>query len=396
MRAHRSPYTFRGRSAGRTHHSPRPKKAGKNFDPTLLIQQASSNQSQPIDVVAITHSFSDFNLDATIQQNILNKGYTIPTPIQDQIIPLILQGRDVVGIANTGTGKTAAFLIPLVQKLLTESNTRLLVITPTRELAAQIQDEFASLTIGSKLQSTLCIGGVSIYGQINKLHQKPHCVIGTPGRIKDLSDRHELTLDHFSTIVLDEVDQMLDMGFIHSIRYIINLLSKPRHSLFFSATLPDNVRSIMASFLTNPEIVSVKSKDTLDQIDQNIVKLNGRTKLQVLEDLLLDPEFSKVLIFGSTKWKLNRLEKDLLNRGFRISAIHGNKSQSRRRTVLQQFKRNQLQALLATDVVSRGIDIDDVTHVINFDLPQTYEDYIHRIGRTGRADKAGKAITLIE
>lgn len=366
----------------------------KTFDPSHLVEHAAS--TIPIEVTAIKNEFDDFAISDTLKKNIAKKGYQTPTPIQDQLIPYILGGKDAVGLANTGTGKTAAFLIPLIEKISHDNSNRVLIITPTRELAAQIESELNGFSNGLNIDSVLCIGGVSIVGQIAKLMKNPQFIIGTPGRIKDLAQRRQIKLETLKTIVLDEVDQMLDMGFINDIKQIISFLSQPRHSLFFSATLPDNVKAVMESFLTDPISISVKTGHTVDNIDQNVVKVGNRSKIQILEEMLLNPEFSKVLIFGRTKHGLNRLERNLRNKGYRVSAIHGNKTQQQRQRVLQQFKKNNLQALLATDVVSRGIDIDDITHVINFDMPQTYEEYIHRIGRTGRADKTGKAITFID
>ena len=366
----------------------------KTFDPSLLVKKAATNA--PLQVVEIKNKFTDFAISDIIKKNIANKGYDTPTPIQDQIIPYILGGKDVVGLANTGTGKTAAFLIPLIEKISKDPTNRVLIITPTRELASQIQTELYGFAKGMNIDSALCIGGVSIARQIGRLLNNPQFIIGTPGRIKDLAARRQIKLETLRTIVLDEVDQMLDMGFINDIKSIISFLSRPRHSLFFSATLPDSVKPIMQKFLTNPMTVSVKTGDTVDNIDQDVIRVGDRSKIEVLQGLLNDPEYSKVLIFGGTKYKLNRLERTLRGKGYKVSAIHGNKSQQQRQRVLQQFKKNGLQALLATDVVSRGIDIDDVTHVINFDMPQTYEEYIHRIGRTGRADKTGKAITFID
>lgn len=366
----------------------------KSFDPSHLVRKGAP--ATPVHVVEIDHEFSDFNVSDVLKKNIAYKGYETPTPIQDQVIPHILKGKDVVGLANTGTGKTAAFLIPLIDKAHNDRSYRVLIITPTRELSSQIQSEMKDFSRGLNIFSTLCIGGVSIHGQIQKLRRENHFIIGTPGRIKDLAQRREIKLETMKAIVLDEVDRMLDMGFIRDIRHIIGLLPNQRHSLFFSATLPDKVKGVMDSFLTNPVTVSVKTSDTLDTIDQAVVKVGNRPKIDILEEMLLAPEFSKVLVFGRTKWKLNKLEKALRSKGFRVSAIHGNKSQQQRQRVLQQFKKNGLQALLATDVASRGIDIDDVTHVINFDMPQTYEEYIHRIGRTGRANKKGKAITFVD
>lgn len=386
------------RNSRRRRNSPRRynnrSKKPKSFDPSLLVKKASA--SQTTQVVEIKHQFSDFAIGSRLQANIASKGYTAPTPIQDQIIPHIIKGQDVVGLANTGTGKTAAFLIPLVEKATQDKSFSVLIIAPTRELASQIKTEMQEFSTGLNLHAVLCIGGVSIVRQIESLRKNPQFIIGTPGRIRDLAQRKKIRLNELKAIVLDEVDQMLDMGFIHDIRKIINLLPTKRHSLFFSATLPNSLKDIMKTFLTHPISISVRVGDTVDNIDQEVVNVAGRSKLELLESLLNDPDFSKVLIFGRTKWKLNKLERALRDKGFRVSAIHGNKSQPQRQRVLQQFKSNSLQALIATDVVSRGIDIDDITHVINFDMPQTYEDYINRIGRTGRADKTGKAITFID
>lgn len=365
----------------------------RSFDPTFLVQKGQTQVK--LDVVAIKHEFADFPVEPVIQQNIQAKGYLIPTPIQDQVIPLILEGKDVVGVANTGTGKTAAFLIPLVNKVIKNPQAKVLIITPTRELAAQIEAEFIALGRGLRLASALCIGGAAMGRQIQRLRQNPAFVIGTPGRLKDLLQRRILNLNLFSTIVLDEVDRMLDMGFIHDVQHLISFLPQQRQSLFFSATIEGKVREVMAGFLRGPVIISVKTQAVADTVDQQIVHLNGKNKIDVLHDLLLQPGFDKVLVFGRTKWGMEKLAKALLDRGFKATAIHGNKTQNQRQRALDQFKRGEVKILLATDVAQRGLDIEAVTHVINFDLPESQEDYIHRIGRTGRADKKGIAITLI-
>jgi superfamily II DNA/RNA helicase len=319
----------------------------------------------------------------------------IPTPIQDKTIPLIIKGKDVVGIANTGTGKTAAFLIPLIDKIVKNKNERVLVITPTRELAAQIEQEFIAIARNLKIYSALCIGGVSMSRQIHRLRQRPQFVIGTPGRLKDLEQRRILRLGEFTVIVLDEVDRMLDMGFIHDVQHLISFLSDKRQSLFFSATIEGKVREIMTRFLKNPTIVSVKTSSVADNVNQEIVRISRRNKIDVLHDLLIKEGFDKVLVFGRTKWGMEKLAKTLIKRGFKATAIHGNKTQNQRQKALRQFKNGEVKVLLATDVAQRGLDIKDVTHVINFDLPETQEDYIHRIGRTARLDKKGVAITLM-
>jgi len=301
-----------------------------------------------------------------------------------------------VGIANTGTGKTAAFLIPLLDKVVRNPSERVLIIVPTRELALQVKDDLVEFARGMRIYASLCIGGASINRQIESLKRGQDFVIGTPGRIKDLNQRRKIKFEDFSNIVLDEVDRMLDMGFVHDIRAIVDQLPQPRQSLFFSATMTSRVEEIMRGFLSNPVHISVKTQDSMASVIQEVVRVQGRSKVDVLHDLLISDGYAKVLVFGRTKRGTEKLSKALQQRGFKVNAIHGNKSQSQRQRALREFKSNQLQALIATDVISRGLDIDNVTHVINYDLPESYEDYIHRIGRTGRANKVGRALTLVE
>lgn len=379
-----------GRRSGQNHNP-------RVFNPTLFINQ--SQVSQPVVVgekFVPTHAFSDFAVVDELKKNITTKGYVHPTPIQDQIIPLVLTGKDVVGIANTGTGKTAAFLIPLINKAFLNRFQKVLIITPTRELAVQIRDELSGFSQGMNIDSVLCIGGVSIGPQAQRLQRNPQFVIGTPGRLRDLEGSRKVNFASFNNIVLDEVDRMLDIGFVKEIQYIVSRLPIVRHSLFFSATLPPNVQTIMRNFSSNPTTISVKSTDNIASVGQEIVKTNGQPKIEVLHDLLIKTEFTKVLVFGRTKFGMEKLASDLSQRGFKVAAIHGNKNQSQRQRALTEFKNNRVQVLLATDVASRGLDINDVTHVINYDLPGSYEDYIHRIGRTGRANKSGKALTFVE
>lgn len=368
------------------------------FDPSPLIIQAGLKQTDLVEPETYqpSNQFTDFAIGEQLKKNIASRGFTTPTPIQDQIIPHVLEGRDVVGIANTGTGKTAAFLIPLLNKILVNPSEKALIIAPTRELALQVRDELMALSRGMRVYSTLCIGGASITRQIDSLKQGQHFVIGTPGRIKDLSQRRKIKFEQFTNIVLDEVDRMLDMGFVHNVREIINHLPSQRQSLFFSATMTPRVQDIMRGFLTDPVSISVKKKDTTASVKQELVKVKGRIKIDILHELLTTQGFAKVLVFGRTKRGTEKLSQELRDRGLRVDAIHGNKSQGQRQRALKQFKDNHLQALIATDVIARGLDIDNVTHVINYDLPESYEDYIHRIGRTGRADKTGVALTFVE
>ncbi len=342
------------------------------------------------------NNFNDFPLDGTVKNNLFSRGFEKPTAIQDQAILPIIQGRDLVGVANTGTGKTAAFLLPLITKVLRDRSQKVLVVTPTRELALQIQDELKIFAKGTGVYSVLCIGGASVNVQSRELLRQPNFVIGTPGRLKDLQERRCLNLNHYNNVVLDEVDRMLDMGFIADIRRIISFLPAKRQSLFFSATIPKATEAVMRSFLTDPVMVSVKTGPTAQNVDQDIIRTEGKDKVNILHELLIRQEFRKVLIFGRTKWGINKLEANLSKRGFRVASLHGNKTQGQRLRALRMLKSNEVRILLATDVASRGIDIDDITHVINFDVPNSYDDYVHRIGRTGRADKKGVALTFVD
>ncbi len=342
------------------------------------------------------NGFSDFALTEQLKTNILAKNYSIPTPVQDQAIPAILEGHDVIGIANTGTGKTAAFLIPLVNKVFLNKSEKVFIVAPTRELALQIHEELRDFIKGLGIRTVLCIGGMSLWRQKNELKQSNNFVIGTPGRIRDLIGERSLSLSQFHTVVLDEADRMVDIGFINDIKYFISLLPTNRQSLFFSATISGKVNEILKAFVHNPVTVSVKTQDTAENIDQDVVKVNRHEKIDKLHDLLTQDGFEKVLVFGRTKWGVQKLTDELVRRGLRAAAIHGNKSQGQRQRVLDQFKRNEISILLATDVASRGLDIPDVSHVINYDMPASYEDYVHRIGRTGRVNKKGVALTFIE
>ncbi len=340
--------------------------------------------------------FSDLNINTNLKNNILSRGFAEPTPIQDQAIPVILEGKDILGIANTGTGKTASFLIPLIEKILKDKNEKVLIMAPTRELALQIIDELKLFSKSLGIYSAVCIGGSGIRNQIFALRKNPNFVVGTPGRLKDLVNRKCLNLSGFSNVVLDEVDRMLDMGFVNDIKHLVSLLPTKRQSLFFSATISREADNLIKGFLNNPVKISVKSGDTAENIDQDIVRVKDKSKkIESLHDLLIKDEFKKVLIFGRTKRGVEGLSKMLQERGFKAGSIHGNKSQAQREKVLKLFKINQIQTLVATDVAARGLDIADITHVINYDPPATYDDYIHRIGRTGRANKTGKALTFI-
>lgn len=366
----------------------------RDYHVDKLIQKSA--EIVPSEEYVSKNTFNDFRVCDLIKRNVVSKGYTKPTPIQDQAIPPIIEGRDVVGIANTGTGKTAAFLVPLIDKITADRNQKVLIIVPTRELAIQIQDEARSLSRGLNLYPLILIGGASMNQQRNDLRHRPQLIIGTPGRLMDLNNQRALNFADFNNIVLDEVDRMLDMGFIRDIRKIIAQLPKDRQSLFFSATMTPDVAGVMNTFLRNPVTISVRIRETSSNVDQNIVKVEGKNKVDVLHELLNRQGFDKVLVFGRTKWGIEKLAKELIQRGFRAASLHGNKSLNQRQLALRQFKENKVNILLATDVASRGLDIAGITHVINFDLPEKYEDYIHRIGRTGRADQKGIALSLVD
>lgn len=370
----------------------------KKLDPMLFIKKAEYfAEDVSLQDTSVSKNFAEYQIVEKLKRNITDHGYTLPTEIQEKAIPEILSGHDVIGIANTGTGKTAAFLISLINKSFLDRSQRVLIVVPTRELAIQIFDEFKIFAKGMDLEGVALVGGANIKQQTYTLRHKPHFVIGTPGRLKDLIQRQELHLQMFQNVVLDEVDRMVDIGFIHDIKYLISLLPKLRQSLFFSATVDGKTQEILRSFVTNPITVSVKQQETAYNIDQDIVKVSGnKPKIEVLHDLLIQPGFDRVIIFGRTKWGIQKLTNDLQRRGFRVAALHGNKSQNQRQRALQQFRDNEINILLATDVISRGLDIEGVTHVINYDTPASYEDYVHRIGRTGRAGKKGIALTFVE
>ncbi len=393
----RPPFKGGSRGASRPSYGNRSKGGFKaaTFDPSRFINKTITEEK--VEQFTPKHTFADFALDERIKANVIKKGYTLPTPIQDRAIPEILSGVDVVGIANTGTGKTATFLLPIIDKILKNREAKVLVMVPTRELAVQIGDELRGFTPGLGIFHAICVGGASIGPQISQLRRKPNFVIGTPGRLKDLLERKALNLSSFQTVVLDEADRMLDMGFINDMRTILSLMPTPRHTLFFSATLSPEIEKLIGAFLHNPVRISVKTRESASSIEQDVIHVpRGAQKLDILHDLLTKPEFNKVLVFGRTKHGVEKLSKQLNDRGFKSESIHGNKTQNRRQRALDLFKRDHVNVLVATDVAARGLDISGVSHVINYDLPSTHEDYIHRIGRTGRAGKRGKALTFIE
>jgi ATP-dependent RNA helicase RhlE len=350
--------------------------------------------SEPVFVAE--HRFNDFDINAHLKKNIEARHYIAPTPIQDKAIPHALLGQDIVGLAETGTGKTAAFLIPLIDKVIKQKGERVLIMAPTRELAVQIEKELAGFARGLGFRGMVAVGGANIGPQITQLKHNPAFVIGTPGRLKDLMERKTLNLAGFGTVVLDEADRMLDMGFIDDMRMILGKMRKERHTLFFSATMGKDIQRLIGDFLQQPVIISVKTRDTPSSVDQDVVRIpRGKDKFEVLAALLKDREFSRVLVFGRTKYGVEKLAKALSRLHIHSESIHGNKTQGARQRALEAFKAGKVSVLVATDVAARGLDIPAVSHVINYDLPSTYEDYVHRIGRTGRADMKGKALTFV-
>ena len=366
------------------------------IDPQKFINKAVAlAEEKPYEP---THLFADFAVNDRLKQNIEQAGYVKPTAIQDGAIPAILEGHDVIGLANTGTGKTAAFTIPMLERIKdTQNRPAVLIMAPTRELAFQIDDEFRKFSRGMRLYSSLIVGGMNIARQISDLKRGPHVVIGTPGRLKDLVNRGVLHLERIEIVVLDEADQMLDMGFINDIRFLIGKLPEQRQSLCFSATITPDIQHLMSQLLRDPVTVSVRTAETSDHVEQDVIRTADKEhKIEVLRELLAKPEFEKVLVFGQTKWSVQRLAETLTKSGFPAEAIHGNKTQPQRKRALQNFKDDRVRVLVATDVAARGLDIPNVSHVINFDQPNTYQDYVHRIGRTGRGGKRGSALTFVE
>jgi ATP-dependent RNA helicase RhlE len=365
-----------------------------SFNPLQFINKNPVETT--VEIYKPQNTFETFGIDRRLVRTLAELGITIPSPIQDQIIPEILKGNDVIGLAETGTGKTAAFLLPLIDKTLKQLTRQTLILAPTRELAIQIEDELKKLVKGLRILSTVCVGGTNIRPQIRSLKRKSHFIIGTPGRILDLINRKDFVPNNVTTVVLDEADRMLDMGFINDIRSILGATPKDRETLFFSATTSKESDAIVHDFLQNPVSISVKKKDVTNSIEQDVVRYDARHKYETLALLLRNVEFKRVIIFGSMKHSVEKLSKQLSSEGIQSESIHGNKSHGQRQNSLNKFKNGYVRVLVATDVAARGIHVDDVSHVINYDLPQTFEDYVHRIGRTGRADEKGKALTFVE
>lgn len=346
------------------------------------------------------HTFADFPFHAQLHKNITNAGFSNPRPIQDQAIPTVLKGHDVFGMANTGTGKTAAFLLPLIEKIVKTKGKnmreKVLIMAPTRELALQIESDFKNLAFGFGMFSVACVGGLPIMKQIKEIKLGVSFIIGTPGRLHDLIERKVLDLSTCHSVVLDEADRMLDMGFRDEMVYIIGKTHKERQTLFFSATLSPDIKKLTEKYLKDPVFISVISGETLKNIDQDVIRTRSKEeKLEKLHEVLKKDGSDKVLIFREMKHSVDTLAKELAQMGFKVGGIHGDKRSRERIRILDSFKKDHINVLIATDVAARGLDIPDVTHVINYDVPQTYDTYIHRIGRTGRSGKKGTALTFV-
>ena len=346
-------------------------------------------------------TFKDLGVSAPILKALDAEGYSTPTPIQAQAIPIVLNGRDLIGLAQTGTGKTAAFALPMLDRLAAnrkhagEKSCRALVLAPTRELAAQIGDSFRAYGRFLGLSTAVVFGGASMFKQKQALYRGVDVLVATPGRLLDHVSQRSVRLDKVEILVLDEADHMLDMGFIHDLRKISTLVPKQRQSLFFSATMPPPIAELAGQFLTNPERVAVTPvSSTAERVEQAVVHVDQAKKQDLLHALLADKSISRALVFTRTKHGADRVVKKLLSAGFEADAIHGNKSQGQRMRALEAFKKGKARLLVATEIAARGIDVDDVTHVLNFDLPNVPEQYVHRIGRTARASRTGVAISF--
>src|SRR5215475_15447247 len=345
--------------------------------------------------------FSDLGLSAPILGALAAEGYAAPTPIQFQAIPPVLGGRDLCGIAQTGTGKTAAFALPILERLAAVARRaaprtcRVLVLSPTRELASQIEDSFRAYGAGMPLLTAVVFGGVPIGSQRLKLSRGVDILVATPGRLLDLIDTRSLTLSSVQVLVLDEADRMLDLGFIHALKRIMKLLPRQRQTLLFSATMPRPIAALAEDYLNDPvKVVVAPSATTVERVEQGVVFVPSDRKRDLLATLLRDPVLARVLVFTRTKHGADRVVRHLVGACIEATAIHGNKSQPQRERALVGFRNGQTRVLVATDIAARGIDIDGVSHVINFELPNVPEDYVHRIGRTARAGAAGIAIAF--
>jgi len=380
----------------RNRNNARPAKKVSTLDPSLLVKEADHSVVEK--VFRSDRLVHELPINTRLKKSLALKGYKRPTEIQDRTLEALLERRDLLGIAQTGTGKTGAFLIPIIEHLLHKRvNPFALVVVPTRELALQVEEEFKSMAKGLGLYSSCFIGGTNINRDLQNLRRSSHVVIATPGRLLDLTDRRAIDLSKFKTLVLDEFDRMLDMGFIRDVNRILEGMKQRQHTMLFSATLDKSQQFMINNILKNHVTVKVSAGNSSgDGIDQEVIRMKpGEDKFMVLKKMLAQRDFEKVLLFEETKHRVSRLCLKLNKAGIPSEQIHGNKSQNARQNALKAFKQGQVKVLVATDVASRGLDISDVSHVINYQVPQTHDSYIHRIGRTGRAGKVGKAYTFV-
>ncbi len=387
-----------GGNSGSNHRKQSSQRKGpavSTIDPRLFVKKATP-QSEATFIPSVR--IQELTVDARIKSNLLSKGYVYLTEIQERAIQPVLEGRDVMGIAQTGTGKTAAFLVPIVNNLLgKQAGFQVLIVVPTRELAVQVEEEFKTITKGLNLSSACFIGGTSVGRDISRLRRPSHIIIGTPGRLIDLARQNALHFRDFKTLVLDEFDRLLDMGFLKDIKFMLSHMTNRKQTVLFSATEEANQKKLIESLLNEPVVVRVSTgKVTGDHIDQEIISVKqGEKKMDILVNMFRDKSFEKVIVFAETKRGVSNVRKNLHLAGIRVDEIHGNKSQNYRLKALNDFKSGKIQGLIATDVAARGLDISAVTHVINFQPPRDFDSYIHRIGRTGRAGKGGKAYTFV-
>jgi ATP-dependent RNA helicase RhlE len=346
---------------------------------------------------ATSTSFAQFNLGPAVERGIAAAGYVHPRPIQEQTIPATLEGRDILGLAETGTGKTAAFVLPILARLQAarREGPRILIVAPTRELATQIAGDIRTLARFAPVRVALVFGGVSMGAQIATLRSNPEIIVGCPGRILDLHQQRALRLDRIETLVLDEADHMFDMGFLPDIRRIVQALPRQRQNLMFAATMPCEIRVLADQMLRDPHVVELTHSRPASTIDHAICPVGGDDKLPLLRSVLADEAFVSAIVFTRTKHRARRLAQQLAATGHRAVALQGNMSQSQRDRAMAGFRRREFDVLVATDIAARGIDVEQVSHVVNFDMPGTPEAYTHRIGRTGRAERTGKALTFV-
>ncbi len=366
-----------------------------SIDPKHFVKKAVA---QEVIKHTPTQLIEELPVNPKIVSNLLKKGFKTPTEIQEKTLNAILEGRNLLGLAQTGTGKTAAFLVPIIHNLINQKpNFQVLIVSPTRELALQIDEEFKSIGNGLNLSCTSLIGGTSVGRDINNLRRPSHIIIGTPGRISDMVRQRALNLKNFSVLVLDEFDRLLDMGFSRDIQFFVDGMSNRKQTVLFSATEEKSQKAIIDRILENPVEIRVRTGNvSADSIEQDVVVVkNGENKMNVLINMVRDESFEKVLVFAETKRWVTRICRDLRVAGIKADEIHGNKSQNYRINALNSFKNKKIQVLVATDVAARGLDISNVSHVINYQQPKNIDSYIHRIGRTGRAGESGKAFTFI-